>query len=206
MHPNPIFRSDDQSRDLAFAADRGFGVLTINGAGGPLMSHIPFILSQDGRFVDFHLVRSNPIARKGGGAKALLAVSGPDGYVSPDWYGVEQQVPTWNYVAVHLRGVVEVLPADALEPHLRALSSEFERRLAPKPVWMLDKVTSENRTKMMRMIAPVRMEITSVDATWKLGQNKPDAAREAVATAMKDSAVGYETAALAAIMKKNSGE
>ena len=38
------------------------------------------------------------------GAAVRLIVEGPEGYISPDWYGVADQVPTWNYVAVHLVG------------------------------------------------------------------------------------------------------
>ena len=119
MHPNPIFRNAEPEPALAFAKLRGFGTLSINDKYGPMAAHIPFIIADDGSKAMFHLVRSNPIARKGGGAHALLAINGPDGYISPDWYGVEQQVPTWNYVAVHLRGVLNMLPPEALEPHLR---------------------------------------------------------------------------------------
>lgn len=203
MHPNPIFRSQDRAKSLALAARRGFGVLTVNGENGPLAAHVPFVLSADQTVVGFHLMRSNPIARSRD-AKALLAVSGPDAYISPDWYGVEQQVPTWNYVAIHLRGTLKKLPAAALEPHLRALSTEFETRLLPKPVWELDKVSPENRHKMMRMLVPVALEITGIDATWKLGQNKPESAQVSAADALKTSATGAETAALSALMENDS--
>jgi SAM-dependent methyltransferase len=110
---------------LAFAAKRGFGVLSVNGTEGPLAAHVPFVFDKDG-MVEMHLVRSNPIARMEGPVPALLAVQGPDAYISPDWYGAADQVPTWNYVAVHLRGVLHPLPVEALEPHLDALSAEFE--------------------------------------------------------------------------------
>ena len=54
---------------------------------------------------------------------AVLAVIGPDGYISPDWYGtheqVPDQVPTWNYIAVHLRGILHPLPAQALTEAVR---------------------------------------------------------------------------------------
>jgi len=200
MHPNPIFRSQDHRKSLNFAAARGFGMLSINAENGPLAAHVPFVFSADRRIAGFHFLRSNPVARAGGGA-ALLAISGPDAYISPDWYGVEQQVPTWNYVAVHLRGRLNILPDSALEPHLRALSAEFEARLAPKPVWELDKVSPENRQKMMRMLVPAELEITEVDATWKLGQNKPETAVTGAAKALQSSPVGAETAALAALME-----
>ena len=200
MHPNPIFRSDDHTKSLNFAQERGFGVLSVNGENGPLAAHLPFVLNADRSKLAFHMLRSNPVARAEG--PALLAVSGPDGYISPDWYGVPELVPTWNYVAVHIRGSLRMLEAEALEPHLRALSGEFERRLLPKPIWDLDKVSLEARAKMMRMLVPAELEITHVDATWKLGQNKPAAAVQGAITGLKHSAIGAQTAALAALMEE----
>ncbi len=199
MHPNPIFRSDDHKKSLAFAADRGFGTLSVNGDHGPLAAHIPFVFNAGRSRVAFHMLRSNPVARAAG--PALLAVSGPDGYISPDWYGAPEQVPTWNYVAVHLRGTLRMLEPEALEPHLRALSEAFERRLLPKPIWDLDKVSLEAREKMLRMLVPAELEITDINATWKLGQNKPKAAVKGAAEALKSSGIGMETAALAALME-----
>ncbi len=199
MHPNPIFRSKDHDKSLAFAADRGFGTLSVNGENGPLAAHIPFVFNADRSRVGFHMLRSNPVARAAG--PALLAVNGPDGYISPDWYGGPELVPTWNYVAVHIRGTLRLLEPAALEPHLRALSDELEKRLLPKPVWDLDKVSRDAREKMMRMLVPAELEITDIDATWKLGQNKPEAAIKGAALGLKSSALGAETAALAALME-----
>ncbi len=199
MHPNPIFRSDDHAKSLSFAAKRGFGTLSVNGEHGPLAAHLPFVFNEDRSKLAFHMLRSNPVARAPG--LALLAVSGPDAYISPDWYGVPEQVPTWNYVAVHIRGPLRILEPEALEPHLRALSSTFERRLLPKPVWDLDKVSLEAREKMMRMLVPAELAISHVDATWKLGQNKPTSAVQGAAEALKTSTIGAEAAALAALME-----
>ena len=116
MHPNPAFRKAEDAQNIEFARDRAFGVLAINADGGPLMSHIPFQLSEDGTYLEAHLVRSNPILRAlvDGPLEAVIAVSGADAYISPDWYGVADQVPTWNYVAVHLRGSLRALPQEEL--------------------------------------------------------------------------------------------
>lgn len=200
MHPNPIFRSDDTARSLAFARARGFGTLMINGDAGPLVAHVPFVISDAGDALDLHLVRSNPVARAPGGP-AAMAVSGADAYVSPDWYGVEHQVPTWNYVAVHLRGRLEARPAEELRGHIAALSDHFEAMLAPKPVWKLDKMPDDALARMMRMIVPMRLHIEEIDATWKLGQNKSASARVGAADAMNGGTPGLETAALAALMR-----
>lgn len=110
MHTNRTFRNIPDQLSLQFAATRGFGALCINGDPMPLLAHIPFCLNDDRTEAELHLVRSNPIvhALKTTGP-ALLSVSGPDSYISPDWYGIDDQVPTWNYVAVHLHGRLEQL-------------------------------------------------------------------------------------------------
>ncbi|MBC8267201.1 MAG: FMN-binding negative transcriptional regulator, partial [Rhodospirillaceae bacterium] len=124
-----------------------------------------------------------------------------DGYISPDWYDLGDQVPTWNYVAVHLRGVLRRLPDDRLRPHLAALSAQFERRLAPKPVWTMDKVAPEALARLERMIVPVAFTIESVDGTWKLSQNKPAAARIGAADALAQSDLGMMAAELTDLMR-----
>jgi transcriptional regulator len=184
MHTNPAFRTATRDENLAFARQRGFGILMLNGDGGPLASHIPFVLAADGSYAELHLTRSNPIARAALPGQALLAVSGPDAYISPDWYGLEDQVPTWNYVAVHLRGTLTALDPDAMKDHVDALSAEHETRLLPKKPWHSGKMSEGTLPRMMRMILPFRLMITSVDGTWKLNQNKPDEARSAAATAL----------------------
>lgn len=202
MHPNPAFRGTQTADNIAFARERGFGVLAVNGEDAPMMSHIPFLLSEDGAYADLHLVRSNPISRSlQDDAPARIAVSGPDSYISPDWYGVEDQVPTWNYVAVHLTGTLTPLPDCELPDLLERLSALFEERLLPKPIWSQSKMEPEALTKMLRMIRPFRLTITDVQGTWKLNQNKPDAVRLAAADQVAAYGIGTDTRLLAALMQ-----
>ena len=202
MHPNPVYRQAETDRNLAFARAQGFGTLAVSTEGTPLISHVPFVLDDTGTNADLHLVRSNPIARMLAAPQpACLAITGPQGYISPDWYGVEDQVPTWNYVAVHLRGTLELRPQEDLRAHLDDLSAAFEARLAPKTPWVTDKMTPEVLDRMMRQIVPVRLTVVKVDGTWKLGQNKPDAARIGGAEGLARSEIGQETAALSALMR-----
>ena len=201
MHPNPAFRQSPRDRNLAFARDRGFGILSVNGPEGPLAAHIPFLLNHDASFAELHLARSNPIARAALPAPALIAVSGPDAYISPDWYGpqaeVPDQVPTWNYVAVHLRGTLEPLPEAAMRPHVDALSAEHEARITDKRPWTSAKMTEGAMPRMMRMILPFRFVVTSVEGTWKLNQNKTPEIRARAAEALaKGNAPAQAIAAL----------
>ena len=189
MHPNPAFRATPMDQNLAFARSRGFGILSVNGADGPLAAHVPFLISEDGSFAELHLARSNPIARAcTAGLPALIAVSGPDAYVSPDWYGSDDQVPTWNYIAVHLRGVLSALPEDALRPHVDALSAAHENRLLPKKPWVSDKMSEGAMPRMMRMILPFRFQISAVEGTWKLNQNKTPEVRASAAHHLAEQA------------------
>jgi transcriptional regulator len=105
MHPNPAFRRTADQDNVTFARQRGFGVQKVNGPDGPLAPHIPFQIADDVQTLDMHLARSIPIARAGLPAPALIAISDPDADITPDGYGVPDQVPTWNDVAVHLRGI-----------------------------------------------------------------------------------------------------
>ncbi len=206
MHPNPVFRKTEKAQNLAFARDRSFGVLSINADGGPLIAHIPFQLSKDGSYLEAHLVRSNPIARAlKEPQKAVIAVSGGDGYISPDWYGADDQVPTWNYVAVHLRGILRLQPDAELGGVLERLSEAMEARLTPKPIWKMDKVSTDALSKMMRQIVPIAMDIDDVDGTWKLAQNKPDAARLGAADALAETGFGAEYGVIAQLMKNPPG-
>lgn len=202
MHPNPVYHDADITRNIAFARARAFGVLAINAEDGPHLSHVPFLLNADASAADLHLVRSNPIARmEEGPHKAKIIVSGPDSYVSPDWYGVEDQVPTWNYVAVHLTGTLERLPHEMMRDVLDRQSAAYEDRLLPKTPWTTGKMTPEVLDKMMRMIVPFRFALTGVDGTWKLSQNKPDAVRLSAAEEMAAHGVGSEVQVIAKLMR-----
>ncbi len=204
MHPNPAYRAPGRDRNLAFARDRGFGTLALNGPAGPLLSHVPVLIAPDGQSADLHLVRSNPIARAALPAPAVIAVSGPDGYVSPDWYGMADQVPTWNYVAVHLRGTLTALPESGMRDMLDRQSAAFEAGLAPKPAWTLDKMTAEARDRMMRQILPFRLHIEEVAGTWKLSQNKPDEVRLRASERLPEG-MGSDLALLAGLMRDPPG-
>lgn len=201
MHPNPAFRGTEEQRALKDARARAFGTLTLNGPDGILASHVPYLL--EGERVAAHIVRSNPIARvlRDGPIEALLIVSGPDGYISSDWYDEDQLLSTWNYVAIHIRGEVRALDADLLRPHLEALSDFNEHQLLPKKPWTMDKMEPDALVRMMRMLVPIEMDIRDVASTYKLGQNRGEHARNTAADLLQQSTNGHNTPDLAQLMR-----
>lgn len=203
MHPNPAFRGTQRDHNLAFARERGFGMLAVSvPEAAPLISHVPFFVTSDGDSAELHLVRSNPQTRQIKTATpARLAVTGPDSYVSPDWYGVEDQVPTWNYVAVHLTGVLAPLEQEALPGVLDRLSAHFEANLLPKTPWTRGKMSGDVFDRFLRMIVPFRFSIEDVEGTWKLNQNKPSEVRLAAAEQLAAYGFGSAPRELAALMQ-----
>ncbi len=203
MHPNLNFRKAPEKLNIDFARNRSFGSLVINAENGPLLAHIPFLLSEDGTYMEAHLVRSNPILKLlETPQNVVISIVGADSYISPDWYEVDDQVPTWNYVAVHLRGKMQRLPQDKLSGILERISNQFETRLTPKQPWKMDKVSPPVLEKMQRMIVPISMRVTTIDGTWKLAQNKPDEVRIAAATQVDAHGIGHEIKQLASLMRK----
>ena len=202
MHPNKTFRGTPRERNIDFAREQGFGVLSVATDTAPLISHIPILLSEDGALAEFHLVRSNPIARMLTQPRAArFAVQGPHGYISPDWYGVEDQVPTWNYIAVHLVGEISLQSPEALRDLLDRQSALFETRLEPKTPWTTAKMTPDVLDRMMRQIVPCQMRVDQIDGTWKLNQNKTDEVRMAAADHVDAFGIGQEPRILSALMR-----
>ena len=201
MHPNKVFRQTTKTTNLGLAHKRSFGVLAVNSENAPLLSHIPFLMSDDGSSLEFHLVRSNPIVRLiEQPIKAVIAVSGGDTYISPDWYDLDDQVPTWNYVAVHIRGTVKRLDDKELYGLLDRLSTSMESRLAPKIPWRIDKLDDTYFSKFSRMIVPFSMDVHDIEGTWKLSQNKPSKNRKNAITGIMANGIGMETDGIATMM------
>jgi transcriptional regulator len=193
MYTPPPFKSG-RTAALAFAAARGFGTIVAWDGRKPVASAVPFCLDygNDGTpHVALHLARNNPLlALAGDAASWLLAVNGPDAYVSPDFYASADQVPTWLYQAVHLSGPVQVMADDALGPHLDALSGKFEDWLAPKPPnsfkipWTTAKMTPGRLEAMKKAIVGLVMVVDEVEGSFKLNQHKSDSDFGAVAAAL----------------------
>jgi transcriptional regulator len=187
MHPNAAFRWEDRAAMRALVAEIGFGALFAATPDGPRVAYVPAVWDGDDRLL-FHLARGNALTRHLAGATALFTVLGPDGYVSPDWYGLDRnQVPTWNYVAVELEGAVTPLDREALVTQLDALAGQQEARLAPKKPWTRGKMEPSAFDAMLRGITGFALDVRAWRGTTKLNQNKPESARLAAADALTDA-------------------
>lgn len=182
----------DADASLAAAAARSFGLVVACDGGRPIASMLPFRLIRAAGLparLEFHVARANPLAALAHKEAAwMVAVQGPDAYVSPDWYASRDQVPTWLYQAVHLTGPVRVIPPERMLAHLDALSAHFEAWFAPKPAWTVDRLSPRRRDMLMKAIVSVEMTIEAIEGNLKLNQHKADADYVAVARALRGQA------------------
>lgn len=189
MYTPPFFKQD-RAASLGFAEARGFGTICAFDGTRPLASQLPFYLSyaDDGTpQAAFHVARHNPLVKLAGGASSwLLAVNGPDAYVSPDWYVSPDQVPTWLYQSVHLTGPVRTLSDDELAMQIETLSAKFETWLLPKKPWTSDKMTAGRLEAMKKGIVGLVMTVEEVEGSFKLNQHKSEADFAAIANALGD--------------------
>jgi transcriptional regulator len=189
MHPNSAFRpsqSPAEERALleTMIDEIGFGMVFATTPDGPRVAHVPLLSTGDGA-LRFHLARGNALAKYIDGMTALAVVNGPDGYVSPRWYGDRAQVPTWNYVSLELEGRVRRMNADGLTGLLEALTKHHEPLSGAGEPWTMAELPEAKLRKLLAGIVGFEMEVLAWRPTLKLSQNKDAQDRASVADALE---------------------
>ena len=179
MYMPASFRQDDLAELHAQMQASPFALLTSAGSDGVQASHLPLLLEPgEGEFGTLygHFARANPHWRElQGGAEALTVFSGPDAYVSPSWYAAKAEhdkvVPTWNYIAVHARGPVELIedPERLLQIVSRLSDRHESGRAQP---WAVSDAPRDYIDTMLRAIVGFALPIRRLEGKWKLGQNR----------------------------------
>lgn len=204
MYVNPAFKTDDDDA-WTYVVDRGFGAVVTQSSGLLAATHVPLLVVDEGpsKRIEFHVARPNALHEViVADPRVLVIVSGPDAYISPDWYASADQVPTWNYRASHITGLARPMSADRTLDHVERLSLSFERRLAPKKPWSTVKMTDKKREAMLRAIVAIEVEVEHIQASTKLGQNKSQADRMEAAR-MLGWRGGWNEVAMAEIMRNS---
>ncbi|HEY6598633.1 MAG TPA: FMN-binding negative transcriptional regulator [Pseudomonadales bacterium] len=166
------FALDDRAAQFDLIDRYPFGALTTVSHGRLSISTIPFVLERERGALDGHIARANPHWREFADISDLRVVFvGPNAYISPTWYQSPNMVPTWNYVAVEVGGRIEVLEGRAARLDLvDRLSARHEAQEAQP--WRSDKMDSTQRDKLLDAIVAFRIQIESIVAKLKLGQNR----------------------------------
>ncbi len=200
MYQPPHFTVTDRSRLVALMQERSFAMLTTVAEGEPFVSHLPLLWEDDGsehgRLLG-HMARANPQWRHfASGANALAVFAGPHAYISPSWYDSKNQVPTWNYAAVHAYGAPQIVEDQAAVLNiLQRLVGTYEGGFAAP--WRMEGLPDGVAANMSRAIVAFVLPIARLEGKWKLGQNKSAADRIGTAVALEQLG-GEDNLAIAA--------
>ena len=173
MYIPPFNKITDKVRINAFIHAHGFASLVTRGEHGLWASHLPVLLDENvgehGRLRS-HMARANAQWRDlAQGGEVLCVFHGPHAYISPSWYVQQHTVPTWNYGAVHVYGRPRLVETDALKQIVRDTTTKYESAM-PIP-WTIP-LSEEEMDRMCKAIVGFTIEITRVEAKFKLGQNR----------------------------------
>jgi transcriptional regulator len=173
----------------------GLASLVTMGRDGLEASHVPVWLDAErGPYgtISGHLARANPQwSRFDPAVPALLMIQGVDAYVSPSWYPSKamtgKAVPTWNYVAVHASGPLEVF--DDPERLRGLLGRLTERREAGRAEpWALADAPEDYLQGMLRGVVGFSLRISRLEGKWKLSQNRSAEDRAGVVLGLEQEA------------------
>ena len=177
MYVHPAFRAT-RERALRLLRERAFGAFVVPTAAAPTAVHVPFLTYEEANGslrIELHVARANPIhALIGEGYPALLICTGPDAYISPDWYGTPNEVTTWTYTAAHLTGTARVLPQSENRAHVDRMVAFFEEQMPGKAPWTADRVDPHRVAAMMQAIVSIELQVDDMEAQLKLIQHKDE--------------------------------
>jgi len=179
-------------------------------ADGLTAEHLPLILDRgehDGPYGTLrgHVARANPVWREAAGGAVMAAFQGPQAYVTPSWYPSKaanaKVVPTWNYAVVHLHGKLRVIEDAAwLRVLVGRLTDTHEATRAHR--WQVDDAPADYVAQMLGAIVGIEIEVTRLQAKWKVSQNRSASDRAGVAAGL-DSLANEQALAMATLVRSD---
>jgi transcriptional regulator len=169
MYIPPHFRQHNQEAAISFMKRYPFAVVVSNGTDAPVATHLPFHISVAGEQIVLtaHFAKANPQWKSLD--NLLVIFSGPHSYISPGNYEKEENVPTWNYIAVHAYGKAELV-TDTKEG--LAILEEMMQQSEPEYLAQWERLNEDYKRRLYNGIVPFRVHVTRIDAKEKLSQNK----------------------------------
>ena len=195
LYAPAAYRADDPA---GIVRNYPFGLLVTCDDSGIWATSTPAIFEGTGeRVLMGHLARRNPhAAALRSGQRALAVFQGPHAYISPRWYSEKPEVPTWDYVAAHVRGTLETVDEPGeLRAILAATAAQLERG---EDAWTLESAPPGRVDMLLPQIRGFRIRIANISGATKLSQTHPESDRRRLANELGNKQDCSEIAALIA--------
>lgn len=171
MYIPKYFKITNDDEIWNFVQNNSFGTIVTTKSGKPIATHLPLQLmkEEDTYYLTGHMAYGNPQWRTFASCEDILVMfQGPHAYISSSWYE-EENVPTWNYQAVHVYGTASILDEEELTQDLTMLLQKYEEHRENPVLW--EKLSSETK-KQIKGIVGFKIKIQEVQAAYKLSQNR----------------------------------
>ncbi len=203
MYIPKYYREEDHETILAFLRQNNFAVLVSFDGEKPVATHIPVevVADMSGELTIYgHMSRANPQWKTFGEQKVLLIFQGAHSYISPRWYN-HINVPTWNYMMIHVYGRVRLLQDDELLAFLSRLVHAYEKNTS----YSLEGLSQDFVQKEIKGVVGFAIEVTRIDAGYKLSQNRNDEDHENIVQEL-DKRGDVDSARVASAMREKRKE
>lgn len=192
MYQPPHFREERLEVQHGFMRAHPLGMLVTTGASGLVANPIPFLLDESASpqgTLRAHLSRANPQWRDfDSNQEALVIFQDVDAYITPSWYETKREtgkvVPTWNYAVVQAYGRMRVL--DDPEWVLQQITQLTElQESAQSTPWTVSDAPAPFVAAQLKGIVGIEIEISRIEAKWKVSQNRTEADRKGVSDGLR---------------------
>lgn len=172
MYIPKYYREEDRKKILAFLRQNNFPAIVSFDGEKLIATHTPVEVTEGGNgkiTIYSHISRANPQWKTFGSQEIMLIFQGAHTYISPRWYN-HVNVPTWNYMMIHVYGKVRLLQDDELFAFLSRLVHAHEMNTS----YSLEGLPQDFVQKEIKGVVGLAIDVTRIDAGYKLSQNRND--------------------------------
>lgn len=193
MYIPDIYKHHDPQEIRDFLDANAFGILVTHKNGKTCATHIPLLLGKNTEGKEIlhgHISKANEqVAHLENNTEVLCIFNGPHCYISASWYDFEE-VSTWNYTAVQIRGKLRLLDKDGLYASVKTLMDRYEEP-QENPIKM--ESLSEKTMKQINGIIGFEIDITSIEAVKKMSQNRDTKNHAAIVDRLRENGNNQES-------------
>jgi transcriptional regulator len=191
MYIPPYYKQTDHHKLVDFMKVFNFASLISSANDEIHATHLPFAIEQRGDkiYLVSHLAKANPQWNEFIEKELLVIFQGPHGYVSPTHYEKQQNVPTWNYIAVHAYGKAVIIDEHS---EVVALMEKTITSFEPAFIQQWNTLSTDYKNSMLKSIVAFEIEVTRLEGKFKLSQNKTVQEQEKIANHFESSANNNE--------------
>ena len=175
MYVPNFFEINDWPEITRFIKENPLASLVSRGEKYPAATHIPIELEENERgetILSGHLAKANRQCRLFQSQPEVLAIflSPIQHYISSSWYN-HPNVPTWNYMSVHIYGRLRIVEGERLRKSLEKMT-HYHERISSHP--LTEEVLRSEIEKQIGGIVGFEIDIEKVEAAYKMSQNRND--------------------------------